>query len=67
MRPNLVGVDGNFAKLHLARLYRVDTKGKSGDGVLSPKQQCPAEGSLEYEIIGCGISVHNPITRTGST
>eukprot|EP00035_Acanthoeca_spectabilis_P037959 m.48851 g.48851 ORF g.48851 m.48851 type:complete len:464 (+) comp8933_c0_seq1:2615-4006(+) len=52
---------------HILRLYRVDTKGKSGDGVLSPKQQCPAEGSLEYEIIGCGISVHNPITRTGST
>eukprot|EP00037_Helgoeca_nana_P021974 m.223383 g.223383 ORF g.223383 m.223383 type:complete len:482 (-) comp25845_c0_seq1:205-1650(-) len=52
---------------HVLRLYRVDPKDKSGNGVFSLKQQLPAEGALEYEIVGCGLSVANPMTRTGCT
>ena len=51
----------------IRRVFRVDPKAKGSEHALVPKQRCPSEGALEYEIVGCGISVANPITRTGCT
>mmetsp|Transcript_8444 Transcript_8444/g.21587 ORF Transcript_8444/g.21587 Transcript_8444/m.21587 type:complete len:469 (-) Transcript_8444:74-1480(-) len=52
---------------HVLRLYRVDRKGKGNEGVLSHKRQVPAGPPFAFAVVGCGLSVANPVTRVGCT